>query len=29
MLAVMDENTGGGVPQFATAEYGGSDAAKP
>jgi hypothetical protein len=29
MFAVMDENTGGGVPQFATAEYGGSDAAKP
>lgn len=29
MFAVMDENTGGGVPQFSTAEYGGSDAAKP
>jgi hypothetical protein len=28
MFAVMDENIGGGVPQFATAEYGG-DAAKP
>jgi hypothetical protein len=28
MFAVMDENTGGGVPQFATAEYGGSDVAK-
>src|SRR5271155_1690287 len=29
MFAVMDENTGAGVPQFATAQYGGSDAAKP
>jgi hypothetical protein len=28
MFAAMDENTGGGVPQFATAEYGG-DAARP
>jgi hypothetical protein len=25
MLTVMDENTGGGVPRFATAEYGGSE----
>jgi hypothetical protein len=28
MFAAMEENTGGGVPQFATAEYGG-DAGKP
>ncbi|MEA3176255.1 MAG: hypothetical protein QOF42_3666 [Gammaproteobacteria bacterium] len=29
MFAVMDENTGGGVPQFTTAEYGSGAAANP
>jgi hypothetical protein len=28
MVAAMDENTGGGVPQFATAEYGGDATAQ-